>query len=452
MITAINFPPADTILLDGNRTPITITSTNGLGFYFRAKIYINNILFDEQGWSRKDNYTATKDLIYLYHAYFKPFFLGNFFTGLLEQSNFKKKVTIVIEEYQIDSDILVDSLTLPEFYILYNVKSQQFNSNDKLKILGLKAETYRIKNKGIIVIPFYVNAENENVSVIIKDNFNNILHQQEIASISGKKIYIYTLKLEEVTLLSIADYITASISCGSEIISKNFIIIKLPDYEIKEIVYQNNFGFYIPAYFDGDFEDISGFAVQSYEQYDSSFAIYAIEEEATYTINTGHLTVLEKEVVNEVANSIDCYFNNGFSYTNIISNIKKTTNLKSRLNNYSNDLQFKVKKGLPFNNENLTGNIGGDPITLNLILENATIINQYDDISECQLDFSSEFPVFQLFFQFRPSSSYEWTFPILLEGITSPQIAIIYSLTNFQIRILSYYNGIPIFSNIKTVS
>jgi len=52
MISVINFPPENRYLLDGNNTPITVTSDNVNG-YFRAKIYIDDVLFDEQGWSRK---------------------------------------------------------------------------------------------------------------------------------------------------------------------------------------------------------------------------------------------------------------------------------------------------------------------------------------------------------------------------------------------------------------
>ena len=115
MIQVINFPPANRYLLDGNNTQITVTSDNADG-YFRAKIYIDDALFDEQGWSRKDDFTATKDLLYLYNAYFKPYFLGSFTTGLLEQTNFKKKVSIVIEEKDIDTDALLGTVTLSDFY------------------------------------------------------------------------------------------------------------------------------------------------------------------------------------------------------------------------------------------------------------------------------------------------------------------------------------------------
>lgn len=454
MITAINFPPANTILLDGNKTPITVTSTNGVGFYFRAEIYIDDVLFDEQGWSRKDNFTATKDLMYLYHAYFNPSFLGSFSTGLLEQFNFKKKVTIVINEYDINTDILVGTLTLPDFFIIFNIKSEQFNSNNKLIIFGLKAERYRMKKNGTIVIPFYANANSENVSVIVKDNFNNILHQEVLLNLTGQKVFVFTLNLDDVTLISTADYLTAEINVGNETITKIYTLIKLPNYEVKEIVYQNNFGYYIPAYFDGDFEDVSGFTVQSYEQYDTSLAVYAIEEDVTYTINTGNFNFLEKETINEVANSIDCYFKNGNIYTNVISAIKKSTNQKSRLNIFAEDLQFKVKKGLPFNNENLTGSLSGNNVTLDLNLISVTLSHVDNSGSNPKtyfdIIFTSGFPLFQIFIQVRPNSSWNWGYNSPLANVISPQQYFIVGNENHDVRLYAYYQGQIIYSNILT--
>ena len=65
MIQIINTPAENRVLLDANNTEISIQSTNGAGFYFRALIYVDDLLFDEQGWSREDAYTAKKDLVKL---------------------------------------------------------------------------------------------------------------------------------------------------------------------------------------------------------------------------------------------------------------------------------------------------------------------------------------------------------------------------------------------------
>lgn len=455
MIQVINFPPENRYLLDGNNTVITVTSDNENG-YFRAKIYVDDALFDEQGWSRKDDFTATKDLLYLYNAYFKPYFLGSFTTGLFEQANFKKKVSIVIEEKDIDTDSLLGTVTLPDFYLLYNVKSEIFNDINKLYIFGLKAEHMNMKKDGTIVIPFYANAENEDVKVTIYDDLDNILHTQTIADVNGKKVFIYNLNLSEVTVISSVLYLRAKIEVGTESIEKYYNVLRLPNYEVKEIVFQNNFGYYIPAYFDGDFEDVSGMKVQSYERYDTSTAVYAVEEDGTYTINTGGLSIREKEIVKEIANSIDCYFNNDGKYISVNTATKKLTNFKSRLNIYAEDLVFTFSAGLPFSNINVNGSLETEEPTPEFFIENVTFVAFNPTLPATityLVSFSSNFPIFQLFYQVRQNESFTWSSPSNFSGIVSPQIYIVpYILSSSQIRLFTYNNGEIIYSNIFTTS
>ena len=447
MIQVINFPPENRYLLDGNNTVITVTSDNANG-YFRAKIFIDDALFDEQGWSRKDNFTATKDLLYLYNAYFKPYFLGSFTTGLLEQTNFKKKVSIVIEELNINTDVVMGVVTLPDFYLLYNVKSGVFNDNNKLFVFGLNAPRMNMKKDGTIVIPFYVNAENEEVSVVVKDDLDNILHTlQTPTTVNGKKVFIYTLKLSEVTVISSALFLTATIKVGTTTTEKIYKILRLPNYEVKEVVFQNNFGYYIPAYFDGDFEDTSGFKVQSYERYDTSTAVYAVEEDGTYIINTGGLSVLEKDIINEIANSIDCYFKIGDNYRRVNTATKKATNLKSRLNIYSNDLSFTFSAGLPFSNLNVNGSITGEEDGI-ITISGLTFIETEDLMHTFRLNFTASFPIFQLFFQIRFNTVGVWTSPEELSGLTSPQEYQTFNFKNHDIRVFAYYNNEIVYSNI----
>jgi hypothetical protein len=443
MIQVINFPPENRYLLDGNNTVITVTSDNANG-YFRAKIYIDDALFDEQGWSRKDDFTATKDLLYLYNAYFKPYFLGNFTTGLLEQTNFKKKVSIVIDELDIDTDVLLGTVTLPDFYLLYNVKSALFNDINKLFVFGLNAPRMNMKKDGTIVIPFYVNAEDEDVTVTIKDDIGNTLHTQTIEAVTGKKVYIYTLNLSEVTVISAALFLRATIEVGTTTTEKIYKVLRLPNYEVKEVVFQNNFGYYIPAYFDGDFEDTSGYQVQSYERYDTSTAVYAVEENGTYVINTGGLSIKEKDIVNEIANSIECFFKSGNEYKRVNTATKKSTNLKSRLNIYSEDLAFTFSAGLPFSNLNLSI----DESDLSLVLSNVVNVG----FQEYEISFSSNFNLFQLFAQVRQNDSQTWSVPRFFTSVISPQTRTILFGSPFQVRILAYYNGNIIYSNILNYS
>lgn len=455
MITVVNFPPENRVLLDGNNTPITVTSTNGFGFYFRASIFIDDQLFDEQGWSRKDNFTATKDLMYLFNAYFKPFFIADFETGLFLQQNFKKKVKIVISERLILDDSEVVSITLPEFFIMYNVKSTVFNDTNKIQLFGLNAERYRMKRNGIIVIPFYANAENETVSVTVYDDLDNILHTQEVQNLSGKNVFVYNLKLSEITVLSTSLFLKVVINVGIFSLKKIYNLINLPNYDVQEIVYQNNFGFYIPAYFDGDFEDASNLKPQSYERYDKSNSVYAVDEDGVYTINTGSLTILEKEVIKEIGNSIDCYYNKSGKYLQVNTALKKATNLKSRQNIYSEDLQFTFKVGLSFMNLNVNGSVSAEgEETPVLTLLNLTFLGEVDNSGIAMWNFIAEYsaniPLFQVFYQIRANITESWTPPVEVSVANSNFEYGLFIGETHQLRMFTYHNGIIVYSNILT--
>jgi hypothetical protein len=324
------------------------------------------------------------------------------------------------------------------------VKSALFNDINKLVVFGLNAPRMNMKKDGTIVIPFYVNAEDEDVKVTIKDDIGNTLHTQTISGVTGKKVYIYTLNLSEVTVISAALFLRATIEVGTTTTEKIYKVLRLPNYEVKEVVFQNNFGYYIPAYFDGDFEDTSGYKVQSYERYDTSTAVYAVEESGTYIVNTGGLSIKEKDIVNEIANSIECFFKNGTEYKRVNTATKKSTNLKSRLNIYSEDLAFTFSAGLPFSNLNLADDVSA--LALNLISINSLGSSNYE------VEFDANFPLFQVFSRVRTDETTAWSAPLLFPTSVSPQERIVSLGTSFQIVLHAVYNSTIVYSNILTYS
>ncbi|WP_417365580.1 hypothetical protein [Flavobacterium beibuense] len=389
MITALSTPGSGRILPDANNTVIKIQSTNGEGYYFRAKIYIDNVFFDEQGWSRIDLYTATKDLKKLYNAYYQTIFTDTFQNQLTEQTHLIKQVKIVVEEYSIETDVLVDSLELPVFKFLYTIKPVEFDDSVKLKILGIDAENVPISTGGKISIPFYVNADNEQVHVRVETNFNTALDIRWVpAIITGKKVYLYQFDLASLTLSYDILYLTAKITCSSPgneatTITQLYTINRLPDYPFKEIAFRNNYGFYMYAYLDGEMTIENAFDPEVYETADSSKKVYEIAEEATYIINTGSLLHKEKAIINMIANSLDTRFWNGEKWLPIVTKIKKQTEFKDKVNSYSESLQFTLQKGTDIANsgfitvaspltdiEITSFSVSGNNATINFVFNN----------------------------------------------------------------------------------
>jgi len=344
MITIIKAPALNRVLLDANNTEIVIQSSNGSGFYFRALIYVDDVLFDEQGWSRKNSTTASKDLVKLYNAYFET--VVNVFTanGVFEQTHLKKKISITIEEKTLDSDEIVATINLPVFYFMYNINPVFFDDTTKIQILGVTPPVLRIPDNGRIMLPFYAKAVDENVTVDFKDNFGTILNSQVIDSFTGKKVFIYAFDLSPLNFVKDTLYFELSIKCGLSTVTKMFRLIRFPDFGVKEIYFKNNFGYYIPAYFDGELEISDSLSVDDFKRADGSNEIFEINEEATYTINTGSLLQDERVIVNQIATSHEVLLKINNQWRRIQTKTSKILEYRDKKHLYAQDLTFSFVK------------------------------------------------------------------------------------------------------------
>lgn len=354
MIQAIQTPFPGNVLLDGNNTTIVVQSSNsGTAFYFRAEIYIDNVLFDTQSWSRKDNFIAEKNLRYLYNAYFNTQFQEAFTNGLVEVTDLKKEVKIIVKEYTIAEDELAQTLELPIFHILFNTNSVLFDDNQTLTVLGLDTNYFQIPSQGTIVIPFFANTSNETISVVTELDTGTILNTETITATTDKKVYAYTFTLPEIAYANL--YVKVTITVGT--VTKTFIykVFRNPTFNIKQIVFKNNFGFYIPAYFSGEFSSENNYKVDTYENFDYSETIFNIEQNAVYKINTNYLNTQELPIVNQINNALEAYFKDASGYNPINTATKKTITAQDREHLFNNELNFTFKKGLPLNNNGFLG-------------------------------------------------------------------------------------------------
>jgi len=193
-------------------------------------------------------------------------------------------------------------------------------------------------------IPFLAKPEAEAIIVITKDNFGDIINTQTIASSTTKKIYQYDFDLSGVTLAANTTYFETTITCGVTTTTLRYRLMLLPDFPVKEIYFKNNFGYFIPAYFDGELETSNGFKIDDYQAADGSSIIFEIQEDAVYTINTGSLLTDERAIVNQVANAYEVYFKINNSWTKIQTSTKKELEFRDKKHNYSQDLTFTFTK------------------------------------------------------------------------------------------------------------
>lgn len=340
MITLVKKPAVERVLLDANNTDIEIQSSNGSGYYFRALIYVDDELFDTQGWSRKDAFTAVKNLAKLYNPYYENEFIPFSVNQLIEKTNLIKKISIEIEEKLTSSDTLVDAATLPEFYFMYNVNPVYFDDTTKVQTLGVLPSVLQIPVNGKMIFPFFIRADNEAVTVEVKDNFGNTLNIQNIAVFTGKKIFEYHFSLEGITLQKDTIYFETTITCGLSIKTLQYRLMRYPDFPVKELFFKNNFGYFIPAYIDGEMEIANGLKISDYQAIDGSYHVSEINEELTYTINTGNLLTDERPLVNQIITSYEVLLKVNNTYRKIQNATKKELQYRDKKHNYAQDLAF----------------------------------------------------------------------------------------------------------------
>ena len=354
-----------------NNIVIKVQSTNGEGHYFRAFIYVDDELFDEQGWSRIDAYTAAKDLKKIYSAYFAPVWNPAFANLLQLQTHLKKKISITVKEYNLDSGEQTGELELPDFRIIYTQKPVDLDDGLKIQLLGMDAKTMVVPANGKIVVPFMVSAVDEQVKVQLRDSFGTLINEQAVEHVSKVQTLLYQYQLTD-SYNPDTLYFTVHIFCGIQQLATPLVyrMNKLPDFPFKEIAFQNNFGYYLYAYPDGEMEISNAFDVETYETADGLEKVFEINEEATYTINTGSYTNKEKAIINMIANSVDSKLKNGSTWLDMVARTKKQLEHRDHKHNYSEALQFGVRKGT---NVESTGFIAVEPSFPSLHISNVTV-------------------------------------------------------------------------------
>lgn len=442
MITVNAAPIENSIILDGNDTIITLTSSNGVGYYFRAFIYINDVLFDTQSWSRSNSFQAEKNLKNLYSAYFTKVFEEDFENGLVEQTHLKKKVNITIEERLLADDSIVGTVLIPTYYIMHNIKPVAFDDTSKLVFLGLDANKMLLPINGKISIPFYANTTAETIVVTLKNNFNTTLNTITLDSATAKKVFIYSFDLGGLTLINNTIYFTVSITVGSTTISKSYRLLELFDYPVKEIAFQNNFGYYIYSYFDGQMSIDNGLDIETYNQADGSEKVIEINEDFTYTINTGSLISSEKEIIRQIANAVNAKFYYNSEWLDLVTKTKRIREFQDRQNNYSENLVFSVKRNPTIQNPSATP----EPFVPEILLNAVTGEDGYLYEADFDIDY---FPT-AVYWQVKPRAT--WSTPVAFEGTTSPQeFEPGLEGEAFDFRIMVMYNDTAYYSNVISV-
>lgn len=343
MIQVIQAPLENSLLLDGNNTLIKVKSDRGAGYYFRTKIYIDNVLFDEQGWSRIDDEVATKDLLNLYRAYFNPIFLTGIFNGITEQAHLKRKVKIEVSEYNLTDDSLEETVTLPEYFIMYSNRPYAFDDSVSFRLLEENAEVSLMPRNGKIAIPFYNKGEVDNVTVKIQKQDMSIIETYTTAPHTDKKVFLFTYDLESASLSENDLYLKVVFEKGEVKSEKLIKLYHLPSHQVRQLSILSLFGFYKNVYVAGELEAENSYKYEDYTDAQGQDVMYEVNTETEFSLHTGNLLTNEKDITNQICTSLDIRFFFEDNFLKVISRTAKNLYFRSKKHLYNTELKLKSK-------------------------------------------------------------------------------------------------------------
>lgn len=349
MIELIQAPDTNRVIADGNDTLIQLATTTGGDHYFRAKIYINGVLFLSQGWSKDDSGLCTFNLKHLYYSYFENPFSTDIATGFRIKEDLFKKVKIVAEEYQVGNSVPVSTLTLPEFFIIKNHRPQIFDDTKTVQFLHLPQENINVSRDGAFVFPLFITT-----GALLTVSVTNPLGQEiysETLENYATQVTQYELDLNDVNTAGM-DSVFVKFTTSQDEVQKKLKFINENIYPAKQVFYMNNCGFYCMAYLLGRKEAENSLSPKSYAQYDGTEVTYDVEDLKELRLNSGHGYKDITYLIHAIATSLDVRLQLDGYWERVKSETKKVPGFVDNKFIYSEALNFSRVNVANFTNEN----------------------------------------------------------------------------------------------------
>lgn len=350
MIELVQAPDTNRVIADGNDTIIQVRTTTGQDHFLRATIYINDVEFLKQGWSKDEDSLCSFNLKHLYYAYFSNQFTAEITTGFKEKTNLYKKVKIITSEYKIGSSVVVSTLELPEFYIIKNLNPQVFEDNLTVQFLGLPQENINVSRDDGFVFPLYLKA-GELLTVEVLNPLGGIISSASLENYSTQ-VTQYELAFEDIPGVADLESVFVRFSTSQHQVQKRLKFINETIYPAKKVFYLNNCGFYCVAYLLGKKENNHSLSPLSYAQFDGTEVTYTIEDVKELRLSSGYGYKDITNLIHAIATSLDVRLQLDGYWERVKSETKKVQRFEDNKFIYFDDLQFSRVNVANFTNEN----------------------------------------------------------------------------------------------------
>lgn len=305
MIDILQAPVENSILWDANSTQLKVKSYRGDGFYFRVVIQINDQPFITQNWSKDASGIAQQDLQLLYYNYFNHSFseIPMASPAVVALSHLKKKVSITIQECEIGTTIVIDSIDLPDYHILFSERPIATEPESDLILLD-EITAVNIPVNGKYRITFYSGAQD--ITYTIVDDNDVTLHTDDV-SITTNGIHTLSIDASQLTTppTNATQFLKVIINEGAREIYQKLNILTKKLYSIKSLYYRTDYGSYQIAYLYGEQSHEHEFEKETYLDNQLSPVTHYVEDMETIEIVSGNDLITLTPLLHAISISLD---------------------------------------------------------------------------------------------------------------------------------------------------
>lgn len=339
MIQLVRYIEQDRIICTANDTYLEVRSTAGAGHYIQAQIFIDNVLHTTQVWSKKDSVTATRNILDLYRNNFINEFTARTVSALVPMENLRKRVDIKLKEINIQDDTVADTVDLPTFYIIPGLRPFEFSDLDDMRFLQHDVSHISAVKDTVLTFSIWVkNAGDITVNTLTPSE--SVLSTAIYNNASAGHIHEVHVLLDSDTTGGLSNF-KLRITQGAVQLEREIIILNSNLYEVKEVSVKNNFLQHISYFIKGQLTVDHDLDHEIYRDKNNQLTNYSYTDEIKLTLQSGNLSVYEKETIAYVAQSVGAhlYIDNDWIYVSNETN--KYNRSQDRKYIYTDALTFR---------------------------------------------------------------------------------------------------------------
>lgn len=334
MPTVISAPVQNSVLNDANTTEIIIEDLVEFDYY-SAKIYLNNVLFDEVILPKFTN----SNVIFRFENLLQKYItLVKVTDTILKDLEMIFDLKIELYRHQ-TATILFNTLNYKLLYCTHPKTENYTHSN--FTFIGVEPDVMVIGNEGKIVLPFYTENTTDDIRITLMDNNYNFYYENTFINAYNHHSLLFNFDFINTTN---ANSLLLEVRVGANRISKKFRVLKNTVFEPKQVLFYNEFGFPVVANLFGKQINKDDLTYFKYQNSSNNYKLAEIQTDVAVSVDTGYLTESEKPIVEQITQSLSTFIKINNQFVECIATTKTITTISDNDFLKSSVLQFEYNK------------------------------------------------------------------------------------------------------------